>query len=187
VHSNFLGQIKQSEQAQDSSYNYDFVLSFLCELSNFRMARSEQHPIIALHFLMLVPSCWPQHWANVCTGNNACSLSTPLLLHLRLSSDCTIQSFGYCSAQCARLGSACLASFLKSEQLLYLLVSNPHLDHVHICILHASPHATPAWISHWAHWEFLHGNSCSLGCASAVMICMPLAFLSIKLDRFQLS
>jgi len=136
------------------------VLSFLCELSNFRTVRSEQHPIITLRFfLMLVPSCWPQHWTNVCTGNNACGLSTPLLPHSRLSNDCTIQSFGHCSAWCARLGSACLGSFLESKWLLYLLTPDPHLNHAHICILFTSPHAIPTWISHQARWGFLHGNS----------------------------
>ena len=112
AYSNLLGQIKQLGQVQDSCYNYDFVLSCFCELGNFRMARSEQHPIIILCFLMLIPSCWPQHWANACTGNNAHDLSTSLLLCLKLSDDCTIQSFGHCSAWCAWLDSACLGSFI---------------------------------------------------------------------------
>jgi len=34
------------------------------------------------------------------------------------------------------------------ERLLYLLASDPHLDCVYICILHTSPHAMTAWISH---------------------------------------
>jgi len=95
----------------------------------------------------------------MCTGNNACSLSTPLLLRSRLSDNCAIQSFGHCSAQCTRLGSACLGSFLENEQLLYLLVPDPHLDRAFICILCTSPHVAPAWISHQARWGFLHGNS----------------------------
>jgi len=106
---------------------------------------------------------WAQYQANMCTGNNACRLSTPLLLRLRLSDDCTIQSFGHCSAQCAQLGSACLGSFLENEWLLYLLAHDPHLDRAHICIFHTSPHATPAWISHRARWGFLHGNSLLFG------------------------
>jgi len=139
------------------------VLSFFCELSNFRTARLEQHPIIALRFLVLVPSYWHEHWANTCTGNNARGLSTPLLLCSRLSDDHTLQSFGHCSAQCAQLGSACLVFFLESEWLLYLLTPEPHLDRVFICILHSRPHVTPAWISHWARRGFLHGNSLLFG------------------------
>jgi len=107
----------------------------------------------------MVPMLLAQHWANACIGNNACSLSTPLLLCSRLSNDHTLQSFGHCSARCTRLGSACLGSFLESEWLLYLLTPNPHLDRVYTCMLYARPHATPAWISHQARWGFLHGNS----------------------------
>ena len=159
----FLGQIKQSRRTQDSSYNYSlFFLSF-CELGNIRTARSEQHPIIALRFLVLVPSYWHEHWANTCTGNNARRLSTPLLLRSRLSSDCTIQSFGHCSAWCAQLGYACLGSFLENEQLLYLLTPDPHLDCVFIYILRSNPHVTPVWISHRARRGFLHGNSLLFG------------------------
>jgi len=163
------------------------VLSFFCELSNFRTARSEQHPIIALRFLVLVPSYWHEHWANTCTGNNAHRLSTPLLLRLRLSGDCTIQSFGHCSARCARLDYACLVSFLESKQLLYLLTPNPHLDRVFICILHSSQHVTPIWISHRARQGFLHGNSSlfgfCIGCDDTHDSCISIH----QLDRFRLS
>jgi len=91
--------------------------------------------------------------------NNARSLSTPLLLCSRLSDNHTLQSFGHCSAWCARLGSACLVSFLENEWLLYLLAPDPHLDHACICILYASPHAMSTWISYQACQGFLHGIS----------------------------
>jgi len=113
--------------------------------------------------LSLFSVYWHKHWAKTCIGNNARGLSTPLLLCLRLSDDHTLQSFGHCSARCARLGSACLGSFLENERLLYLLAPNPHLDLVFICILYASPHATPAWILHRARQGFLHGNSSRFG------------------------
>ncbi len=77
--------------------------------------------------------------------------------------DCTLQSFGHCSARCARLGYACLGSFLESERLLYLLAPDPHLDRVFIYILPPSPHVTFAWISHRARRGFLHGNSSLFG------------------------
>jgi len=128
------------------------------------MARLEQHPIIALSLLILLsPSYGHQYRAKTCIGNNAHGLSTPLLLCLRLSDDHTLQSFCHCSAQCARLGSACLGSFLENKRLLYLLTPDPHLDRVFICILCSSPHVTPAWISHRAHRGFLHGNSSLFG------------------------
>ena len=93
--------------------------------------------------------------------------------------------FGHCSAQCAQLGSACLVPFLESEQLLYLLAPDAHLDHAIICILCASPYVKPAWISHWAPRGFLHGKvslftfciSCNGMCASCISIYQAQSFL----------
>ena len=118
------------------------------------------HPIYSQ---LVMKSPYPAHCANAYIGNNACGLSTPLLLCSRQSDNHTLQSFGHCLAWCAWLGSACLGSFLESKWLLYLLAPDPHLDCVFICILYASPHATPAWISHRARQGFLHGNSLRFG------------------------
>ena len=156
--STFLGQIKQLRRTQGSSYDYDLFFLFVNSATLERLGRNNTQ-LLHLHFLVLVPSYWHEHRAKTCIGNNARGLSTPLLLCLRLSDDHTLQSFGHCSAWCAWLGSACLGSFLESEQLLYLLAPDPHLDRVFICILRSSPHVTPAWISHWARRGFLHGNS----------------------------
>jgi len=158
----FLGQIKQSRQTQDLSYDYDSFFPFVNSATLEWLGRNNTQ-LSHFCFLMLVPSYWHQHWAKTCTGDNACCLSTPLLLCSRLSDDHTLQSFGHCSAQCARLGSACLGSFLESKRLLYLLAPDPHLDHVFICILSSSPHVTPAWISHRARRKFLHGISSLFG------------------------
>ena len=159
----FLGQIKQSRRTQDLSYDYDLFFYF-CELGNFGTTRSDNNTQLShFRFLMLVPSYWHQHWAKTYIGNNARGLFVPQSLCSRRSDDHTLQSFGHCSARCARLGSACLVSFLESERLLYLLAPDPHLDRVFICILYASPHATPAWISHRARRGFLHGISSLFG------------------------
>jgi len=139
----FLGQIKQSRRTQDLSYDYNLFFLFVNLATLERLGRNNTQ-LSYFCFLMLVPSYWHQHWAKTCIGNNAHGLSTPLLLCSRLSDDHTLQSFGHCSARCTWLGSACLGSFLESEQLLYLLAPDPHLDCVFICILHSSPHVTPA-------------------------------------------
>jgi len=138
------------------------VLSFV-NLATLERLGWNNTQLLHFHFLVLVPNYWHEDQAEMCIGNNARGLSTPLLLCSRWGDNHTLQSLGHCSAWCAQLGSACLGSFLESERLLYLLAPNPHLDHVFICIFYASLHATPTWISHWAHQGFLHGNSSHFG------------------------
>jgi len=182
----FLGQIKQSWWTQDLSYDYDLFFLFVNSATLERLGQNNTQ-LSHFRFLVLVPSYWHQHWAKMCIGNNACGLSTPLLLCSRLSNNHTLQSFGHCPAQCAQLGSACLGSFLESKRLLYLLAPHPHLDRVFICILYASPHATPTWISHRAHQGFRHGNSSRFRFCVGRDDTHAFCILSIKLNCFQLS
>ena len=67
----FLGQIKQVEWAQDSSYDYNlFFLSFV-NLATLEQLGWNNTQLLYFAIEIVSTGMWAQYQANICTGNNA--------------------------------------------------------------------------------------------------------------------
>jgi len=118
VRPHLLRQIEQLEQAQDVSYDYNLFFLFV----NLKFSEQlDQNNTQWLSFTVEIASMdtWAQYQANMYTGNNACWLSTPLLLCSRLSDDCTIQSVW--SLLCSMCSAGfCLSGFFSWKQVAFI-------------------------------------------------------------------